>query len=1123
MPGRKRWFLWLAVGAWFLPCVSSPAQVKETPAPVVAAESPPAATPPLVQEVKPETYYLRDQDGRLVPVPNFTYEDFRTLLQLDAKPVPSDVPLPSYVLQELSISGTADTTRAELTVTVTVRLQQSGWVRIPLRLGEAILREPPNYQGEGEVFVTCDQESGGYACWIRGPQHGTHQLALQLVVPVREVGNELRLSLQPPRAASSALDLRVPIPDALATVNSGLLEINKVDGATQFLVTGVASDFQLAWTKGAAPPTETRPLLRADLKVTVRVEGLREVNGDVRLTVTSLRGDIESFHVRLPPGTQLFRAQPTPSGYRLTEIAGREESLGTLVQVKLDRPRSDPVEVQLLTEMTPVGNGKAPEFEAGGVEVEDAVRQSEVIDVIIDGDLSVTWKPGPNVQRTMLPEALRETVAARFESFRRAHSLRLQVAPQETQVSVEPVYVLQVEPNRVRLTATLKYRVRGAPVYGVDVYLPNWRVEQVGPDLLVDSETLDRERREPFLIPLKAAAVPDSGEFTLQLDAIQEITPGDGAISITLPRPEAKASSRAVVAVLPADNVELTIAESGLQGLEREPFPPPLELPVRQQSPQYFRERSEVKSAVLGAALRLRERAVSVASHVRLQVDDARLLVRQQLDYRIAYEPLRVLELHVSRTILDSESLQVLIADEALPFHEVATDSGDPGGDHSGLRVAGDGNRSVRLQVDLLADRIGPLGVLLQYELPAPVPGLTGTSPTRVPLVVPVAGAETVLTSTRLEIDAGQNAHVQLPGGGWEREEPAGRSHPRETYLSRTFPLEADLLITRLDRRRRTSTAVLQAWLQTWLGPGHRRDRAVFRVLTDENRVLVRPTDGAQVEHVLLNGRLVQPDVNASGLTAIPLSRTVSPQEYVLEIWQSSPQSPTALGGVTLQPPVIQGTSWTRQYYWQVILPAHQRLLLSPSRLTAEMSWQNRGLMVERQPLLDEEALEHWIGATRQESLPASLPRYLYSGFGDTERIGMTIAPRWAIVLVLSGTALSCGLLLIYFPCWRHPALLFSGGVAVLAAMLAVPDLAAATAQASLLGLVLVLLAWALKSVVDHRQAKRSVVRGVRLERSDSKTARVPALTGSKPEAAIPLPSTTAMIPAEMPLGEPTP
>ncbi|MCU0978170.1 MAG: hypothetical protein MUF25_03270 [Pirellulaceae bacterium] len=1122
MPVRIRWFLLLAVGAWLLPGSPSLAQVKEpvtVPPAAAAGESPAPATPPLVQEIKPETYYLRDQDGRLVPVPNFPYEEFQRLLQLDVESGPAGVELPSYALQELTISGTASATRAELTATVTLRLLQTGWVRVPLRLTEAILRRPPSYQGGGELFVTCDHDAGGYVCWIRGPQDKTHQISLQLVVPVREVGNELRLTLQPPRATSSAMDLRVPIPDALATANSGLLEIKKAGVETQFLVTGVAGDFQLAWTKGAAPPVETRPVLRADLRSTIRVDGVREVNGDVRLTVTSLRGEIESFNVRLPPGTRMFLTQPNQAGYRLTEIAGTEESQGTLVQVKLDRPKAEPVEIQLLTEITPTGNGKTPEFEAGGVEVEDAIRQTTVLDVVVDGDLAVTWKPGPNVQRTAPPEASRNTIAARFESFRRSHSLRIQVAPQETQISVEPLYMLQVEPNRVRLTATLKYKVRGTPAYGVNIQLPNWRVEQIGPDALVDADALDREKREPLQIPLRAAAVPESGEFTLQLDAIQEIAERSGAVSITLPRPEAKASTRAVVAVLPADNLELTIADSELQGLEKEPFPPQIELPVRQQTPLFFRERSDVKSAVLGAALRLRARAVSVASRIRLEVDGPQLHVRQQLDYRVAYEPLRALEVLVPRAVLDSETLKILHAEQALPFVEVtaADRPREPG------QAGAAADLSARVQVDLLADRIGPLDVLLLYDLPAPAPSLTGTSPARVPVAAPVAGADTVLTTSRLEIDPGLDAQVQLPGEGWERDEPSGQTEARETYLSRSFPSVVDLLITRLDRRRKTSTAVLQAWLQTWLGPTRRRDRAVFRVLTDEDRIQVRPADGAQIEHVMLDARRVSLGKNAASWTEIALPRNSAPREHVVEIWQSSPWRQSSVVRTALQSPRIQGTSWTKRVYWEVVLPADQCLLWPPAGLTPEMKWQRHGLWVERRPTLDASELEQWIGASHQEAPSASLPRYLFSGFGDVESLDMAVSRRWAIVLLLSGGALGCGLLLIYFPVCRHPAVLFFGGVAALAAMVAAPDLAVATAQASLLGLILGLLAWALKGFVDYRELRRTVVRGARLASPESKTARAAALTAPRVDSAMPVPSTTATAPAEFPIGEPTP
>ncbi len=284
--------------------------------------------------------------------------------------------------------------------------------------------------------------------------------------------------------------------------------------------------------------------------------------------------------------------------------------------------------------------------------------------------------------------------------------------------------------------------------------------------------SLDREKREPLQIPLKTAAVPESGEFTLQLDAIQEIAEGSGAVSITLPRPEAKAATRAVVAVLPADNVELTIADSDLQGLEKEPFPPQVELPVRQQSPLFFRERSDAKSAVLGAALRLRERAVSVASHDQTQGrgDASAGAAASRLPRRL-------------RTLADAgvaglprdAGLRRLEDPGGIPGTAVQrSDRGRTLGGGAGQRAAESGaGRPARPACKwiCLAERIGQIDVLLQYELPTPAPGLTGTSLMQVPLAVPAAGADTVVTTSRLEIDAGQDAQVQLQSGGWDRED----------------------------------------------------------------------------------------------------------------------------------------------------------------------------------------------------------------------------------------------------------------------------------------------------------------------------------------------------------------
>jgi hypothetical protein len=269
----------------------------------------------------------------------------------------------------------------------------------------------------------------------------------------------------------------------------------------------------------------------------------------------------------------------------------------------------------------------------------------------------------------------------------------------------------------------------------------------------------------------------------------------------------------------------------------------------------------------------------------------------------------------------------------------------------------------------------------------------------------------------------------------------------------------------------------------------------------------------------MLDSRVVhQPGKSEAGLVTVSLPRVAEPQEHVVEIWQSSSRRHPGWGFMALRAPAIQGASMTKRVYWQVALPPNERLLFSPATMTLEMQWQRRGLFLERLSSLNQGELEQWIGASRQETLPATVPRYLFSGFGDVTAIEVSVAPRWVIVLVFSGITLSCGLLLIYVPRLRHPAMLFFFGVAVLAVTAAAPDLAAVIAQASLLGLLLALVAWALRVIVDWHQSRQTVVRGVRRPGLDSKTAQA-AVSASKLESGS-LPSTTAAAGADVPLGE---
>src|SRR5439155_20700146 len=98
-----------------------------------------------------DTFLLRDSKGNLVPVLGMPFEEFEQLLRLK-KDLASPAP-PSQALETLSLSGTANARVADLQVTATIRVRDDGWVRVPLLMPSAVVREPPKYEGPGARLV----------------------------------------------------------------------------------------------------------------------------------------------------------------------------------------------------------------------------------------------------------------------------------------------------------------------------------------------------------------------------------------------------------------------------------------------------------------------------------------------------------------------------------------------------------------------------------------------------------------------------------------------------------------------------------------------------------------------------------------------------------------------------------------------------------------------------------------------------------------------------------------------------------------------------------------------------------------------------------------------------------
>jgi hypothetical protein len=477
-------------------------------------------------------------------------------------------------------------------------------------------------------------------------------------------------------------------------VSNGLLEVLDAGEASRLVVSGVGGDFRLAWRKGDPRPAAPSPLLEAGIEQVVKVDGVRQVTADLRLRVSSLRGEFDSFTVRLPIGARLFPRQFNQSGLRLVELPDADTG-AKRIQVRLDRATTAMVEVQLLIEYVATADSKGIEYDLGGFEVEDAFRQSGTIDFALKSGLRLTWKPVAGVQRTFVPESLRQKISARFEMTRRSYSLLMQVSSKETQISVEPSYQLYVDQRTVRLDATFKYRIRGASPYGLNIQLAGWQVTQIGPEALIDAEALEKDKTDPLFIPL-TAAMPDSGELTLQLQAQQQLPEQADRISLMLPRPEARSLAPAPVVIISADNLELKVSEQDSKGLERDPFPPS-ELPREKRRVMFYRERSEAAASMLVAELEVHPRSVSVSAEADVKLDARVVRVQQRFQYRVSYEALRRLQFTMPRELFEAGEVQFVYQQQALPliqWHTVDPERpGAGGGGILGARRSGSAGR----------------------------------------------------------------------------------------------------------------------------------------------------------------------------------------------------------------------------------------------------------------------------------------------------------------------------------------------------------------------------------------------------------------------------------------------
>src|SRR5208283_4575097 len=211
------------------------------------------------------------------------------------------------------------------------------------------------------------------------------------------------------------------------------------------------------------------------------------------------------------------------------------------------------------------------------------------------------------------------------------------------------------------------------------------------------------------------------GPFEIRLKAHRLLAADAKSVSLALPQPQASAPAAAVVAVLPADNLEILPDSQATTGLLRQQAAVLHDLPLRQQEPLFYR--SDAPKAVFAAELRRHRQKISANVSSRVTLDATGGRVEQKFDYSIAYEPTDYFLLEVPRE-LSAKGRLVLNFEDQILTPVVLNEEAD------------DGVKPLRMRVALPRTCMGTCVVAAHYQLSASAEARNGSI--HVPLVMPL-------------------------------------------------------------------------------------------------------------------------------------------------------------------------------------------------------------------------------------------------------------------------------------------------------------------------------------------------------------------------------------------------
>ena len=851
-------------------------------------------------------------------------------------------PVPA-VITSIGYRGQVNDEIANLQATLVIDVLDEDWVKVPVTFRTASIAKVT-----GATLAATG--SGSYCLLLE--KRGTHEVALELTVPLTRSPQGRQLVINGPTAGSTTLDLTIPgegldveLMPKLATkqikTQKGQTSVNALVGATE--------ELSVSWrARSETVITETVAIADSRLHVAVG-DGVAHTRATIDYQV--LRGELATLELSLAKDERLLDIQ-TPS---LRDWKVNAEKDRQLVLVRLHAPVDTKTTLQVDTER-PI-----PEraFAVGTLRASKVQRETGLIAVTAAEDLEVAVDERQALTRvaaTEAPKELRRKGGLYFKFYTPEHRLTIRTASIAPRVSVESRLIYRLEQSRLRGEASFRYDVQRSGLFALRLYLPEGiELERVTASDMERYETVAATGSEPpgqiLNLQLSKKSI---GRIDAQVTFSQPRPKPEAPLDLPVPQPLDARSERGWVALVAHESLEVNNDPARTKGVRPAPLADltrhGLSVPAESRMLTAATFSYLARPVVMGFAVKRRQTRLLADTYTTVNIKENTVQTRTTLVYTVLYAGTDTFEMLIPEAIDE----RVEITGENIKEKR----RGQPA------------NGLVSRTVVLHTSTLGRHALVVTFNQPLELPERqSGGVQTGVYLVRPVGvdredGQVAVGKDRALAItDSVENAEpidprqLKAPAEAAVKEAELEQVHFAYRYYR--HPVTITLSITKHEVQRVIETVLARALIDTVIpeeGPITYRARYQIRS-SQRQRLRVLLPKAARFLGVSVAGRNVLPEragVPTDSSTGqeldaylINVSRATKTDEaFPVTILYESPRADNSLSRVSLIPlampklslsmPRFVGDVTLQRMFWRVWLPYRYTLVREPPGFSDE-------------------------------------------------------------------------------------------------------------------------------------------------------------------------------------------